>query len=84
VPGTPTRAETGSQERKPIEQVKTEWEARLLALPGVTGVGIGLTEDREETCIKVYVTRRAAVADIPTVIEGYPVQVERRGLFRIR
>jgi hypothetical protein len=69
---------------KNIEEVKEAWEERLLAVPGVMGIGIGLTKDRREICIKVYVDRKASAqaAQIPTEIEGYPVEVEIRGTFR--
>ncbi|MDJ0647737.1 MAG: hypothetical protein QNJ60_03440 [Xenococcaceae cyanobacterium MO_188.B19] len=67
-----------------IEKVKADWEERLMAMPGVMGVGIGLTQDRQKTCIKVYVNRQSsAQADqIPQEIEGYPVEVEVRKPFR--
>jgi hypothetical protein len=67
-----------------IEEVKADWEERLMAMPGVMGVGIGLTQDRQRTCIKVYVNRQspAPTAQIPQEIEGYPVEVEVRKPFR--
>lgn len=70
--------------RKTIEEVREAWEERLMAMPGVTGVGIGLTKDRRERCIKVYASREAAAGATqpPKEIEGYPVEVEIRGAFR--
>jgi hypothetical protein len=67
-----------------IEEVKADWEERLMAMPGVMGVGIGLTQDRQRTCIKVYVNRQspAPTTQIPKEIEGYPVEVEVRKPFR--
>ena len=67
-----------------IEQVKKAWEARLLAIPGVMGVGIGLTRDRKQKAIKVYLDRRSSSkrAQIPDEIEGHPVVIEVRGTFR--
>jgi len=69
---------------KSIEQVKEAWEERLMAMPGVTGVSIGLTKDRQGTCIKVYVNRKASVqaTQIPQEIEGFPVEIVHRGIFR--
>jgi len=69
---------------KSIEQVKEAWEDRLMAIPGVTGVSIGLTKDRQGPCIKVYVNRKAfvQVTTIPQEIEGFPVEIVRRGIFR--
>ncbi len=70
--------------KKTIEEAKKEWEARLMAIPGVTGVAIGLTKDHQHTCIKVYVDQQASkqAAQIPSEIEGYPVEVEIRGMFK--
>jgi hypothetical protein len=67
-----------------IQEAKEAWEAKLMAIPGVSGVGIGLTKDGQQKCIKVYVARdRGDVSDeIPKTIEGYPVEVEARGPFR--
>jgi hypothetical protein len=69
---------------KSIEEVKEDWEEKLMTIPGVMGVGIGLTKDRRETCIKIYVNRAASaqVPQIPEQIEGYSVEVELRGTFR--
>lgn len=69
---------------KTIQDVKEAWEQQLMAIPGVMGIGIGLTKDRQEKCIKVYVNRNtsAEAARIPKEIEGYPVEVELRGTFR--
>lgn len=69
---------------KTIQEVKEVWEIRLMAMSGVMGVGIGLTKDRKEKCIKVYVKHKASAkaARIPRVINGYPVEVEIRGPFR--
>lgn len=69
---------------KTIQEVKAAWEKQLMAKPGVTGVGISLTKDRREKCIKVYVNRSEAAqaGEIPKQIEGYPVEVEIRGTFK--
>jgi uncharacterized membrane protein len=96
-PGESDRVRIGSQQtseghpqevnqvsNRTIEEVKADWEERLMAMPGVMGVGIGLTQDRQRTCIKVYVNRQspAPTAQIPQEIEGYPVEVEVRKPFR--
>lgn len=75
-----------SMSNKTIKEVKEAWEERLMAMPGVMGVGIGLTKDTRQKCIKVYVERKASAqaAQIPREIEGYPVEVEIRGTFRPR
>ena len=69
---------------KSIEQVKSEWESRLMATAGVMGVGIGLMKDRKRKAIKVFVNRKDAAIEqnLPSVIEGYPVEIVTRGTFR--
>ncbi len=67
---------------KTIEEVKEAWEGRLMAIPGVMGVALSLTRDGRKKCIKVYISRKASAARIPSEIEGYPVQVEIRKTFR--
>jgi hypothetical protein len=76
--------EVNQVSNRSIEEVKADWEERLMAIPGVMGVGIGLTQDRQRTCIKVYVNRQssAQAEQIPNEIEGYPVEVEVRKHFR--
>lgn len=67
---------------KSIQEVKEAWEKRLMSIRGVMGVGISLTKDTREQCIKVYANREASVAEIPREIEGYAIEVEVRGPFR--
>jgi hypothetical protein len=76
--------EVNQVSNRTIEEVKADWEERLMAMPGVMGVGIGLTQDRQRTCIKVYVNRQSSAQtdQIPQEIEGHPVEVEIRGPFR--
>ncbi|HEY9606904.1 MAG TPA: hypothetical protein V6C85_35170 [Allocoleopsis sp.] len=76
--------ESSPMSNKTIQEVKAEWETQLMAMPGVTGVGISLTKEGQQKCIKVYVNRAASalVGQIPTEIEGYPVEAEFTGTFR--
>jgi hypothetical protein len=69
---------------KAIEEVKSEWERRLTDIPGVMGVGIGLTKDRKQKCIKVFMNREASpeAERIPKEIEGFPLEVEIRKPFK--
>ncbi len=66
-----------------IAEAKTRHEAELLALPNVTGVGIG--ERTGKPVIKVFVTekvpesRLAPEERIPTLLDGYEVDVEAIG-----
>jgi hypothetical protein len=82
--GTPPAREEVTETAMTIQEAKDAWEAKLLAIPGVTGVAIGLTRDRQAKCIKVYLDRdRGEIAEeIPQTIEGHPVEVETRGTFR--
>ena len=70
--------------KKKIEEVRSAWEKRLMDIPGVMGIGVGLTKDRSQVCIKVYVSREDSkqVEQIPKQIEGYPVEVEIRKPFK--
>jgi len=67
-----------------ITEAKTRHEAELLALPNVTGVGIG--ERAGQPVIKVFVTekvpesRLALEERIPTSLDGFEVDVEAIGL----
>jgi len=69
---------------KKIEEVRSAWEKRLMDIPGVTGIGVALTKDRSQVCIKVYVSREYSkeAEQIPKEIEGYPVEVEIRKPFK--
>ena len=64
-------------QKQTIEQVKKDWEGRLMATPGVTGVGIGLTKDRRQKALPFEPGRvdaeqgdRSAVADDAQVQVG--------------
>ncbi|HEX9581511.1 MAG TPA: hypothetical protein VF970_10440 [Gemmatimonadales bacterium] len=65
-----------------IEQAQEHLTKRVMRLPGVTGIGIGLCE--QTPCIKVYVVRRtpALAAQIPPVFEGYAVDIRESGDIR--
>jgi hypothetical protein len=63
-----------------IEEAKKAWEKKLMAIPGVTQVGIGLTKETKEICIQVSIDKERPEAreQIPEQIEGYPVEVRIR------
>jgi hypothetical protein len=67
----------------PIAQAKTRHEAALLALPNVTGVGIG--ERAGKPVVKVFVTEKVPESSlapeerVPASLEGYEVDVEAIG-----
>jgi hypothetical protein len=66
-----------------IAETKARHEAELLALPNVTGVGIG--ERAGRPVIKVFVTEKvpesmlAPAERVPTSLDGYEVDVEAIG-----
>ena len=69
-------------DKRPIEAVLREHTDRLMALPGVVGIAQGLCDG--EPCIKVLVVTRTPelLAQIPSVLEGYTVEVEEMGAIR--
>lgn len=67
---------------KNIEDVIRENSAGLMGLPGVIGVGEGVTGDKK--CLVVFIADDEAEAAIPETIEGYPVVIEKSGTFQAR
>ena len=67
---------------KPIHEVLKQHTASLMALPGVVGTAQG--ECAGKPCIKVFVVKKTAdlLKQIPTVIEGYAVEVQETGEIR--
>ena len=61
------------------EKVLASNEAKLMALPGVVGVGMGLTETGDQPAIHVFVNTRASrgtiPAGIPKEIDGVRVRI---------
>jgi hypothetical protein len=67
---------------KRIEQVQQKHTDEWMAIDGVEGTAIGLSEGKP--CIKVLTSSAAEQvrAKIPSMVEGYPVVVEQTGVFR--
>lgn len=67
-----------------INAVLADHDDRLLAIPGVVGVYVGLLDDGKGSCLKVMVsTPEAAGSDrIPRRLDGFPVVVEVTGEIR--
>ena len=65
-----------------LEEVLRVHTDRLLAVPGVVGVGEGRCND--QPCIKVFVARKTPelLKAIPASLDGYPVVVEETGELR--
>jgi hypothetical protein len=63
-----------------IQDVKKQHEARFLEMPGVVSVGIGLDPDGNPAIIiGVDKSNPEAESKIPSIIEGYPVVIQRVG-----
>ena len=67
-----------------INAVLADHDDRLLAIPGVVGVYVGLMEDGKTLCLKVMLSERKPAAEqpIPGSIEGHPVVAEVTGEVR--
>ena len=65
-----------------IEQVQEEHTDEWMAIPGVEGTAIGLSEGKP--CIKIFTSSKPQEirAKIPSTVEGYPVIIEETGAFR--
>ncbi len=65
-----------------IEQVQEEHTDDWMAIPGVEGTAIGLSEGKP--CIKIFTSSKPQEirAKIPSTVEGYPVIIEETGGFR--
>jgi hypothetical protein len=70
--------------RKSIEDVLRDHTDRLMALPGVTGTGLGSCDG--VPCIAVFVTdlTEELKEKIPEELDGHPVKIEISGPFVIR
>jgi len=64
--------------RGPVEQVVARESARLLAIPGVTSVGIGHGPTGGEA-ISIGVVDAGVAANLPYEIDGVPVMVTVTG-----
>lgn len=64
-----------------IEAVQAHYEEKLMNIPGVVGIGIGLCN--EQPCLKVMVEQQTPEleAKIPNKLEGFPVEIEVTGMF---
>lgn len=67
--------------RKTIEQVQKEHTDRWMAIPGVEGTAIGLSEG--QPCITIFTSIKADElrAKIPSSVDGYPIVIKETGTF---
>ncbi|MCO4098373.1 MAG: hypothetical protein HEQ38_03030 [Gemmatimonas sp.] len=85
--GEPDFADSGPVEYRPaesvprstIERVLANESSRLLAIPGVTSVGIAFGPPGRDA-IAVGIIDRGVASRVPTEIEGVPVVVEVTGI----
>ena len=64
---------------KSMNEVQEEHQKRLLAIPGVVGIGQGISQGKP--CFRIYVDKLTPElsAKIPREIEGYPVVILQTG-----
>jgi hypothetical protein len=81
---TSAMSETSPAPRRGINAVLADNDKRLLAMPGVVGVYVGLLDDAKTPCLKVMLSKRKSPSEqpIPAQIEGYPVVIEVSGELR--
>ena len=67
-----------------LRKIQTRNEEAIFSLPGVVGMGIGLTEDGKGPAFVVYCKklRPEARALFPHHLEGVPVRLIETGVFR--
>lgn len=63
-----------------IEEVKSKYEAELLSLEGVVGIGIGESKTGA-ACIKLYVAQKTPQIEkmAPQEVEGFAIEIEEVG-----
>ena len=69
-----------------MRSIQTSNQDSILAIPGIVGIGIGLTEDGENSAFIVYtekLTDEVAQA-VPSTLEGIPVRLIESGEFTAR
>jgi hypothetical protein len=70
--------------KRDINAVLSDHDKKLLAIPGVVGVYVGVLEDGKTPCLKVMLARKTPESqrDVPKSLEGYPVVTEVTGEIR--
>ena len=71
-----------SMPEQTIEQVQAKHTDRWMAIPGVQGTAIGLSEGKPCILIMSSVNPDALREKIPSVVDGYPVVIRETGVFR--
>lgn len=66
-----------AQEVARLAAIQRQYEDRLMDLPGVLGIGVGLDREKRQLAFLVVVETDAATPDVPREIGGVPVMIER-------
>jgi hypothetical protein len=75
------RSANPAKGKRDINAVLADHDKRLMALPGVVGVYVGLLDDEKTPCLKVMLRQRDPKLEqaLPRVLEGYRVVAEVTG-----
>ena len=65
---------------KDVKGAHEELTGEVMGRPGVSGTAIG--ERGGQPCLKVYVSDSKAARAVPKEVGGYPVVVEKTGVFK--
>lgn len=67
-----------------LKDIQARHEDSIMDIPGVVGIGIGLTVDGKDMAFIVYVEKLmpSARAQVPDHIEGVPVRMIESGIFK--
>ena len=66
-----------------IQEVKEKHKASILKIEGVISIGIGLKKDKTPTIIVgLKQEKQDLIRRIPSVLEGYPVEVQIIGTIK--
>ena len=81
---SPMSPSTPRDGRRDINAVLADHDDRLMAMPGVVGVYIGVLEDGTTPCLKVMLRQpdKKLEQSLPRVLEGYRVVLEVTGEIR--
>ncbi len=73
-----------TQRIEALKGIQASHEDRVMAIPGVVGIGIGLTEDGKDLAFIVYVEKLtpSVKVQMPARIEGVPVRLIESGIFK--
>lgn len=67
-----------------LKEIQARHEDGIMDIPGVVGIGIGLTEDGADLAFIVYVEKvtSSVKVKVPSHVEGVPVRMIESGIFK--